>query len=144
MKHSHAPFEYPVVIKQTLDFIVVSVPDLGITMTEELPPAGRINKDYVTKIATTLAKTWIRVNKLMIDRSIANIELNSPSKIRQTLGVKTDKEISAPRVAKILGVHPDTVRRMADRGELPCFYTPGGHRRFLEGHIESFRNKDSD
>ncbi|MBX3064900.1 MAG: helix-turn-helix domain-containing protein [Anaerolineae bacterium] len=48
--------------------------------------------------------------------------------------------VGLAEAARILGVHPATVRSWADRGLLPSQRTPGGHRRFrrsdLEGWIE--------
>lgn len=38
--------------------------------------------------------------------------------------------VGLTEAAKILGVHPATVRSWADRGHLPSQRTPGGHRRF--------------
>ena len=38
--------------------------------------------------------------------------------------------------AKILGVHPSTVRNWADRGEIPVHRTQGGHRRFKRSEVE--------
>lgn len=38
--------------------------------------------------------------------------------------------------ARILGVHPATVRSWADRGHLPSQRTPGGHRRFRLNDLE--------
>lgn len=38
--------------------------------------------------------------------------------------------ISLGEAAKLLGVHPTTVRNWADQGELPFRRTPGRHRRF--------------
>lgn len=38
--------------------------------------------------------------------------------------------VSLSEAARILGVHPATVRNWADRGHLPSQRTPGGHRRF--------------
>jgi excisionase family DNA binding protein len=43
---------------------------------------------------------------------------------------ETTEWVSLGEAAKILGVHPATVRNWADRGELPFRRTPGGHRRF--------------
>jgi excisionase family DNA binding protein len=37
--------------------------------------------------------------------------------------------------ARLLGVHPSTLRGWADRGELPVHRTAGGHRRFLQSEI---------
>ena len=38
--------------------------------------------------------------------------------------------------ARLLGVHPSTLRGWADRGELPAHRTAGGHRRFLQSEIQ--------
>lgn len=40
------------------------------------------------------------------------------------------------QVAKILGVHPSTVRLWSDKGILPTHRTSGKHRRYLESEIE--------
>ncbi len=39
--------------------------------------------------------------------------------------------------ASLLGVHPDTLRRWADAGQVPCTRTPGGERRFLRTDIDA-------
>ena len=40
--------------------------------------------------------------------------------------------------AKILGVHPTTVRHWADQGDIPVKRTPGGHRRFKVTDLEGW------
>lgn len=43
----------------------------------------------------------------------------------------TSKEwLSLTDAGELLGVHPATIRRWADSGDIPHFRTPGGHRRF--------------
>lgn len=46
--------------------------------------------------------------------------------------------LSLQQAAQRLGVHPTTLRRWADSGEIPVMLTPGGHRRFAAGDIEQF------
>lgn len=43
--------------------------------------------------------------------------------------------ISLRHAARILGVHPATVRSWADKGDLPSRRTPGGHRRFRKADL---------
>jgi len=43
----------------------------------------------------------------------------------------------------MLGIHPATLRRWADAGEVACMLTPGGHRRFAEADILEFEQKHS-
>lgn len=42
------------------------------------------------------------------------------------------------QAAAYLGAAQSTVRKWADGGQLPAFYTPGGHRRFRRGDLEAF------
>ena len=44
--------------------------------------------------------------------------------------------IGLSKAARLLGVHPSTVRAWADGGKLQVHRTPGGHRRFLLSEIE--------
>jgi excisionase family DNA binding protein len=46
--------------------------------------------------------------------------------------------ISLKDAAQRLGVHPTTLRRWADAGEISVMLTPGGHRRFAIADIEQF------
>ncbi len=46
--------------------------------------------------------------------------------------------LSITKAAKILGVHPLTLRSWADKGYIPHYKTPGGHRRFKEGDLRAF------
>lgn len=38
--------------------------------------------------------------------------------------------LSLGEAARLLGIAPQTLRRWADRGQIPTYTTPGGHRRF--------------
>jgi excisionase family DNA binding protein len=42
------------------------------------------------------------------------------------------------RAARILGVHPITLRRWADQGDIAVMLTPGGHRRFALADLQRF------
>lgn len=48
-----------------------------------------------------------------------------------------NKWLSLKEAANLLGVHPTTLRRWADNGDVPVYVTPGGHRRFLESDIRA-------
>jgi excisionase family DNA binding protein len=43
--------------------------------------------------------------------------------------------------AKILGVHVTTLRRWADKGDIPVMLTPGGHRRFAADDVAQFAQR---
>jgi excisionase family DNA binding protein len=42
------------------------------------------------------------------------------------------------QASAFLGAAQSTVRKWADRGRVPTFYTPGGHRRFRRDDLEAF------
>jgi excisionase family DNA binding protein len=48
--------------------------------------------------------------------------------------------LNTSQAARVLGVHPTTVRRWADGGQLPVMVTPGGHRRFSAADLVAFEN----
>ena len=50
----------------------------------------------------------------------------------------TSEWVSLGEAAEIIGVHPATIRNWAERGELPCRRTPGGHRRFRRADLEQW------
>lgn len=47
----------------------------------------------------------------------------------------TDEWLSLSDAAKLLGVHPSTVRLWSDKGALPVHKTQGGHRRYRRSEI---------
>ena len=46
--------------------------------------------------------------------------------------------LSLGETARFLGVHPVTLRRWADAGEIGCMLTAGGHRRFALQEVQRF------
>jgi excisionase family DNA binding protein len=47
-----------------------------------------------------------------------------------------DEWLSLSEVARLLGVHPSTVRNWSDRGHLPAHRTQGGHRRYRRSEVD--------
>lgn len=45
-------------------------------------------------------------------------------------GGASERWLTLTEASRTLGITPNTLRRWADRGEIPSFITPGGHRRF--------------
>jgi excisionase family DNA binding protein len=46
--------------------------------------------------------------------------------------------LTLTEAARLLGVHPATLREWADTGQVPSFRTPGGHRRFRSEDLRAF------
>ncbi|MDA0366093.1 MAG: helix-turn-helix domain-containing protein [Chloroflexi bacterium] len=52
-------------------------------------------------------------------------------------GGEPTRWVNLARACAILGVNESTVRRWADAGQIRCFRTPGGHRRFAEHDLQA-------
>ena len=46
-----------------------------------------------------------------------------------------ERWLTLGQASSTLGVTPNTLRRWADKGQIPSFTTPGGHRRFLAAAV---------
>lgn len=55
----------------------------------------------------------------------------------------TEEWLSLSDAAKILGVHPSTIRLWSDKGVLPTHKTQGGHRRYKRNEIMLWSHTDS-
>lgn len=53
----------------------------------------------------------------------------------------SDKWLSLSEAAGQLSIHPTTLRRWADNGDIPVMLTPGGHRRFAAADITHFAHE---
>jgi excisionase family DNA binding protein len=49
-----------------------------------------------------------------------------------------DTWLPLSKAAQRLNVHPSTLRRWADNGDVPVLLTPGGHRRFATADLDQF------
>ena len=47
-----------------------------------------------------------------------------------------DEWLTLSETARLLGVHPSTVRAWSDKGLLPVYRTQGGHRRYRRSEVE--------
>lgn len=140
MKKPLAHFEYPITIKKHLDFFVFSVPDLGLTIVEDLPPNGRFTPQYLLNLAKTLGRTWIKIAERLKQFDQADKNPPKPSRQRAVLDEKRRSLMTATEVANRLGVSRMTVHRLAKRGLLEFEQTSGGHRRFSELQLKKYLN----
>jgi excisionase family DNA binding protein len=51
---------------------------------------------------------------------------------------ETEQWMTLSQAAKFLNIHPTTLRRWADNGDILFMLTPGGHRRFSSTDIQDF------
>ncbi len=55
----------------------------------------------------------------------------------------SDNWLTLSEAAKVLDVHPTTLRRWANNGDIPVLVTPGGHRRFSANDLARFARERS-
>lgn len=140
MKKPHTPFDYPLVIRQQLGMITISVPDLNIVVADQLSVGGGIDKGLLMRVAKAIGRTWIKVHEEIEKKDINKIP--RPSKTKEILSPKyKTKPLTASEAAKVLGVSVNTLRRMSDRGEIKTDYTACGHRRFSENAVLNCKAK---
>jgi excisionase family DNA binding protein len=61
---------------------------------------------------------------------------------RDASAARSDPEwLTLGQAARFLGVAQSTIRKWSDQGRVPAFYTPGGHRRYRRGDLESFLDR---
>lgn len=160
-KPSHV-LEYPLVVRKVQNSLTVSVPDLSIWGTLELPPKVKTEKGYVTqfndeyalKLGREILRTYGRATRHMNEKKW----VPNASDIKAVV-MKQDKPLTVPSFTKLIGqvvpVSQDTVRRDVERGVIKCAKTTGGHRRipgsevgrylaYLEGKIKSKGTKSLD
>ncbi|MGH3008770.1 MAG: response regulator [Gaiellaceae bacterium] len=53
-------------------------------------------------------------------------------------GRREPEWLTLGQAARFLGVAQSTIRKWSDHGRVPTFYTPGGHRRYRRGDLETF------
>lgn len=56
---------------------------------------------------------------------------------------KDDLWLTLSEAARVLNVHPTTLRRWANNGDIPVMVTPGGHRRFAPSDLARFARERS-
>jgi excisionase family DNA binding protein len=56
--------------------------------------------------------------------------------VPRSAGQSQTGRLSLGPASRLLGVHPDTLRRWADEGRIETFLSPGGHRRFDVRELE--------
>jgi excisionase family DNA binding protein len=139
MAKRRSALEYPVTIRQVDTYLIFSVKDLNITLVEELPAGGRLTPEFMRRATAALGKSWVKSHERLKVLVETGKPLPDPSRIKvATKEIKKAKPLTAPEVAKLLGVSENTVRRIP-KAELRYRRTKGGHRRYSIGAVQAYR-----
>ena len=119
-----------------MNFLTISVPDLNIIMTEEIPLTNKLEKNFLIKIAKNVGMAWVKVSHQIYRKQTKQ---RTPSKTKDILSPRfRSKPIKIAQAAKIIGVSENTLRRMVKRGDISCVKTGKGHRRFTENSLKKW------
>jgi hypothetical protein len=121
--------------QQQNGYLILSAPDLHITIVTDIPFTSKNNTKDLLKLARVIGRMEIKIQEKITTIKKSKIKLPTPSKIKSVISDKKNQKLTAPQVALIMGRSANTIRRMADRGELPGFKSPKGTRYFYEKDI---------
>lgn len=140
-KANPSPYPYPITMKQVQGFMVITSKDFNISYSIDMPE-GYWTSDLWSKLNIAIGKCWIDIAKKIKAREKVGIPLPNPSKISSATEngdpKKQIKPLTAPAVARILGVSENSVRRIPKK-YLKYSTTRGGHRRYSSGAVISYQ-----
>lgn len=131
------PIDYPLVIKAHEGYLTFSVPDFHFFKIVDMPK-GQLDSKYLMMVAQTVAKCWLKTQENLSRLNEYDVKHPTPLLIKDALKKRKYKRLGVAAVAAILKKSEQTVRRMADRGEIKCLRSSKGTRSFLEKDILKF------
>ena len=123
-------------------------PPDGVLSPAEVQTALGVDRNTLTRWATTGVIASFRTpgghrRYRPADVEALRVKLQAPNASRPPGLV--DDLLGPTEVARLIGVHPKHVARLANTGKLPvAMRTPGGHRRFRPADVEALRVKLQD
>jgi excisionase family DNA binding protein len=138
MKNPHSALYYPVVIKRSLDYITISVPDLGIALVENIPNSNKLDIDYITRIGKKVAEAWVKSQEIMKKKEAHQSPLPEASLVKESLKM-AEKPLTPTKFAKYVGVSFMTVIRDCKKGLIQSERTSGGHYKIPHSEIAIYK-----
>jgi excisionase family DNA binding protein len=138
MKNPRSALYYPIVVKRSHDYITFSVPDLNITIFENLPKNNILDKDYVTKLGPKLSDLWIKAQEVMKDKESIGATLPDASLIRDSVKI-SERPLTPTKFAKYVGVSYRTIIRDCEKGLIAAERTSGGHYKIPHSEIAIYK-----
>jgi hypothetical protein len=121
-----------------MDYVTISVPDLGIILLENIPISNKLDKDYVTRIGKKVAEAWVKSQEIMKNKEAANATLPNASLVRDSLKL-SEKPLTPTKFAKFVGVSFMTIIRDCKKGIIKSERTSGGHYKIPHAEIAIYK-----
>lgn len=131
-------YDYPLVIKKHMGHITISVPDLGITLVEDLSVTTKFDQASVIKLGKMVLSAWLKAHKLLDEKSKSKRPFEKPSNIKGSLDLAM-KDLTPSQFAKYVGVSSDTVTRDCAKGFIASRRTSGGHYKIPSSEIAIYK-----
>jgi excisionase family DNA binding protein len=138
MKNPRSALYYPVVIKRSLDYITISVPDLGIALVENIPISNKLDKNYVTRIGKKVAEAWVKTQEIMKKKEAHHSHLPEASLVKESLKM-AERPLTPTKFAKYVGVSFMTIIRDCKKGLIQSERTSGGHYKIPHSEIAIYK-----
>lgn len=97
------------------------------------------------RLTTVLGRSIVTMNtdrrSVAMGRGVFLNERAGFPSVRHDAGPNREQYLRPAQAAAMLHVSPQTVRRWAVEGRLPCVFTAGGHRRFRRREVQQLRQE---
>lgn len=131
-------YDYPLVIKKHMGHITISVPDLGVTLVEDLLVTGKIEPAMAVKIGKMVLNAWLKAQNILKEKSGGKKPFGKPSNIKGSVDIAM-LDLTPMGFSKLVGVSKDTIVRDCNRGIIQCRRTSGGHFKIPSSEIAIYK-----
>jgi excisionase family DNA binding protein len=138
MKNPTSALYYPVVIKRAMNLMTISVPDLNITIIENLPNSNKLDKSYVTQIGQRVVDAWMKTQAEMKKKEAIQKPMPEASLVKHALKM-AEKALTPTKFAKYVGVSYRTIIRDCEKGFIQAERTSGGHYKIPHSEISIYK-----
>lgn len=138
-KRKFHPMEYAVIVKLYEGHLTFSCPDFHYFHVIDMPK-GQLDTKYLQQVAANVGRCWLKTQERLSQLRELEVKAPSPTLIKDLLKKSKYKRMGVQDVARLLGKSEQTVRRLADRGELKCKKTEKGTRYFKEVDVLKFKD----
>ena len=135
------PMEYAVVIKLYEGHLTFSCPDFHYFHVIDMPK-GQLDAKYLHQVAANVGRCWLKTQERLSQLKELEAKAPSPTLIKDLLKKSKYKRLGVREVAGLLGKSQQTIRRLADKGDLKCKKTVKGTRYFRETDVLKFKESN--
>ena len=119
--------------------MTISVPDLNITLYEDLPKENQFSTNYATQLGKRVLSAWIKAQEVMKRKKETKSHLPEASMIRNSVKLMP-KPLTPTQFSKYVGVSYRTIIRDCEKGLIHSDRTSGGHYKIPHSEISLYKD----